>query len=93
MSNSTLTPPRIPKPYFTKTDTLATYGVGFGCSIYDWNHNFIDLPMALFQWRWSHLKIPSESTGIVDTSGHLESVRVLCHRLLGRWPVYHVKAH
>jgi hypothetical protein len=37
MSNSTSTPPRIPEPYFTKTDALATYGVGFGRSIYGWN--------------------------------------------------------
>jgi hypothetical protein len=47
MSNSTSTPPRIPEPDFTKIDALATYGVGFGCSIYGWNQNFIDLPMAL----------------------------------------------
>jgi hypothetical protein len=47
MPNSTSTPPRISEPYFTKTDALATYGVGFGCSIYGWNHNFIELPVAL----------------------------------------------
>jgi hypothetical protein len=29
----------------------------------------------------SHLKIPFESMGIVDTSGCPESDRVLCHRL------------
>jgi hypothetical protein len=46
MPNSTSTPPRIPEPYFTKTDALATYGVGFGYSIYAWNQNFIELPMA-----------------------------------------------
>jgi hypothetical protein len=73
MSNLTLTPPRLPEPDFTKTDALATYGVGFGRSIYGWNQNFIDLP-------------------IVNTSGHPESVRVLCHRLLGCWPVYRVGA-
>jgi hypothetical protein len=39
MSNSTSTPLRIPEPYFTKTDALATYGVRFGCSIYGWNQN------------------------------------------------------
>jgi hypothetical protein len=43
-----------------------------------------------FQWHQSYLKIPSELTGIVDTSGSPESVTVLCHRLLGHWPVYHV---
>jgi hypothetical protein len=47
MSNSTSTPPRIPKADFTKTDALATYGIRFGRSIYSWNHNFIELPMAL----------------------------------------------
>jgi hypothetical protein len=46
MSNSTSTPPRIPEPDFTKIDALATYGVGFGRSIYGWNWNFIELPMA-----------------------------------------------
>jgi hypothetical protein len=38
-------------------------------------------------------KVPSESRGIIKTSGRLESVRVLCHRLLGRWPVYRVGTH
>ena len=33
-----------------------------------------------FQWNLSHLKIRSESTGIVETSGYLESIRVLLHR-------------
>jgi hypothetical protein len=46
MSNSTSTPPRIPEPNFTKTNALATYGLGFGHSIYFWNQNFIELPMA-----------------------------------------------
>jgi hypothetical protein len=46
-SNLTPTPHRIPEPDFTKIDALATYGVGFGCSIYGWNQNFIELPMAL----------------------------------------------
>jgi hypothetical protein len=39
------------------------------------------------------LKIPSELTGIVKISGRPESVRVLCHRLLDRWPVYRVGTH
>jgi hypothetical protein len=47
MSNSTSTPPRIPEPYFTKTNALTIYRVGFGRSIYGWNQNFIELPMAL----------------------------------------------
>ena len=46
-----------------------------------------------FQWHRSHLKIRSESTGIIETSGRPESVRVLLHRLLDRWPVYCVGAH
>ena len=32
-----------------------------------------------FQWHQSHLKIRSGSTGIIETSGHPESVRVLLH--------------
>jgi hypothetical protein len=46
MSNSTSTPPWIREPNFTKIDALAIYGVGFGRSIYGWNQNFIELPMA-----------------------------------------------
>jgi hypothetical protein len=46
MFNSTSTPPRIPEPDFTKTEALATYGVRFGHSIYVWNQNFIELPLA-----------------------------------------------
>jgi hypothetical protein len=34
MSNSTSNPPRISEPDFTKTDALATYGVGFRRSIW-----------------------------------------------------------
>jgi hypothetical protein len=83
MSNSTSTPPRILELDFTKTDALATYGVRIGCSIYGWNQNFIELPMAPVPPQ-----IPSESMGIIDTSACPDSVRVLCHRLLGRWPVY-----
>jgi hypothetical protein len=79
--------PRSPGAICLKLDALATYGVGFGRSIYGWNQNFIRLPMAQ-----SHLKIPSESTGIIETSGHPESARVLRHHLLGRWPVYRVGA-
>jgi hypothetical protein len=88
MSNSTSTPPQISELDFTKIDALATYRVGFGRSIYGWNHNFIELPMA-----WSHIKIPFESTGIIDTSERPESVKVLCHHLLGCWPMYCVGTH
>ena len=47
----------------------------------------------IFQWHRSHLKIRSKSTGIIEISGRPESIRVLRHRLLGRWPMYHVGAH
>jgi hypothetical protein len=46
MSNSTSTSPRILELDFTKTDALTTYGVRFGRSIYGWNQNFIELPIA-----------------------------------------------
>jgi hypothetical protein len=45
------------------------------------------------QPNWFHPKIRPESTGIVETSQSLDSVLVLRHRLLGRWPVYRVRAH
>jgi hypothetical protein len=57
------------------------------------NIKFESTSDSSFQWHRSHFKITSESTGIVDTIGRPESDRVLCHRLLGRWPVYHVEAH
>jgi hypothetical protein len=40
-----------------------------------------------------HIKIHPESTGIVETILHSDSVLVLRHRLLGRWSVYRVEAH
>jgi hypothetical protein len=40
-----------------------------------------------------HPKIHLESTGIVETIQRSDSVLVLRHRLLGRWPVYRVGAH
>jgi hypothetical protein len=45
------------------------------------------------QPNWFHPKIRPESTGIVETSQHSDSVLVLRHRLLGRWAVYRVGAH
>jgi hypothetical protein len=27
---------------------------------------------------------------IIETSGHIEAVRVLCHLIFGRWAMYHV---
>jgi hypothetical protein len=41
--------------------------------------------------NWFHPKIRPEST--VETSQSSDSVLVLRHRLLGRWPVYRVGAH
>src|SRR5438132_6382406 len=46
-----------------------------------------------FQWHRSHIKLPSESTGIVQTSGRPESVMVLRHHLLTRWALYRVGVH
>jgi hypothetical protein len=45
------------------------------------------------QPNWFHPKIHPESTGIVKTIQHSDSVLVMRHRLLGRWAVYRVKAH
>jgi hypothetical protein len=45
------------------------------------------------QPNWFHPKIRPESTEIVETSQHSDSVLVLRHRLLGRWAVYRVGAH
>jgi hypothetical protein len=33
---------------------------------------------STFQWNWSHMQIPSESTGNVETMRRTESVTVLC---------------
>jgi hypothetical protein len=41
----------------------------------------------------AHVKIISESTGIVETSGYKKSVKVLRDPVLARWPVYHAGAH
>ena len=41
-----------------------------------------------FQWNWFESQIHSESTGIIETSEHTESVRALRRRLLGYWPMY-----
>jgi hypothetical protein len=45
------------------------------------------------QPNYFHPKICPESTVIVETSQSSDSVLVLRHRLLGRWPVYRVGAH
>jgi hypothetical protein len=71
-----------------KLDAQATYGVGFGRSIYVWNQNFIRLPMA----PSSGTRISSKLMEIIETSGHPESIKEQRQHLLGRWPVYHVGA-
>jgi hypothetical protein len=40
-----------------------------------------------FQWNWSHVQILWESTGIIETIGHPESLLVLRRRF---WPLAHV---
>jgi hypothetical protein len=46
-SNSSSSPVRSPGAVRNKTDAQVAYKVGFGRFIYGWNHNFIELPMAL----------------------------------------------
>ena len=74
-SNSSSSPSRSPGVARTKmtprSHTVSVLGVLYmDGKIISWS----------FQWHWSHLKIQSKSTGIVETSGRLESVRVLLHR-------------
>jgi hypothetical protein len=69
-SNSTLTPPRISEPNFTKIDALATYRVGFRRSIYGWNQNFIELPMA---------QVPSKNSFRVDGNRQNKWASRICH--------------
>jgi hypothetical protein len=47
----------------------------------------------ILQWHQFQVQIQTESTGIVCTSWHPESVPVLRRRLLVFWAVYRVKAH
>ena len=46
-----------------------------------------------FQWNQFQAQIHPESTGIIETIGHPESIMVLGHHLLGCWPLYHVGVH
>ena len=46
-----------------------------------------------FQWHQSQAQILLESTGIIETIGHPESIMVLRHHLLGCWPMYRVGVH
>ena len=57
-----------------------------------WDALYMDGNIILrnFQWHWFEAQIHSESTGIVKIIEHPESVKLLQHRLLGCWPVYHV---
>jgi hypothetical protein len=45
---------------------------------------------SIFQWNWSHIKIPSEFKGIVETMRRIESVIVLCYHILAPWAMYQV---
>ena len=46
-----------------------------------------------FQWHQFESQIRSQSTGIIETSEHPESVSLPQHNLLGRFPVYGLGAH
>ena len=46
-----------------------------------------------FQWHQFESQIRSQSTGIIETSEHPESVRLPQHNLLGSLPVYGLGAH
>ena len=46
-SNSSLSLSRSPVATRTKNDAQVAYGVYFGCSLYGWKDNFMELPMAL----------------------------------------------
>lgn len=48
----------------------------------------ISVPMALVPCQKK-----SESTAIIKTSGRPEPVKVLRHRILGCWAVYHVRLY
>src|SRR6266540_3470133 len=87
-SNLTSSPPRNPGAGRTKIDAQDAYRLCFQRFLIHWKDNFITFPCHRF-----HLKIPSESTGNVETSQHPESARVLRHHLLARWAVYHVGVH
>ena len=87
-SNSSSSPIRAPGPICLKLVTQDASGLRFRRSTYGWKYNLIRKPI-----QDSHVKIPSESTGIIETSQHPESARVLRHRLLVPWTVYRVWAY
>jgi hypothetical protein len=45
---------------------------------------------STFQCNRSHIQIPSESTGNVETMRRTESVTVLCYHILSMWALYQV---
>jgi hypothetical protein len=45
-NNSSSSPPRSPRAARTKNDAQVAYRVCFGCCLYGWKNNFIELPMA-----------------------------------------------
>ena len=90
-SDSVATPSRVPGPVCTKMD--AHEYMTHPNSVCDRLDMVGKIRRLSNQPNWFHLKIHLESTGIVETSQSSDSVLVLRHRLLGRWPVYRVGAH
>jgi hypothetical protein len=43
---SSSSPPKISGADFNDLDTQVAYGLRFGCSLYGWKGNFIELPMS-----------------------------------------------
>jgi hypothetical protein len=72
----------------TKTDVRVSYGVQIQRSIYVWKAKEISFPIPPVP---HHCK--DRDNGNHETSGCLESVRVLRRRLLGCWPMYRIGAH
>ena len=75
-------------PVCLKLVTQDASGLCFRQSTYGWKANLRRKSIQVV----SHQN-PLESIGIVETNQHLESTRVLRHRLLIRWTLYHVWAY
>ena len=87
-SNTISSLPRPPGLVCLKLVTQDASGLRFRRSTYGWKANLIRKPTQV-----SHIKISSESMGIVEKSQCPESARVLRHRLFVRWTMYRVWAH
>jgi hypothetical protein len=46
---------------------------------------------STFQWNRSHIQIPSESMGNVETMRRTESITVMCYHILAPWAMYQVE--